>query len=149
VNTRWRQAALVEKYIDGREYSVALLGGRVLAVSEIRFSLPPGHPRIVTYGAKWRPGSAEDRGTTPVCPAPLDPGERRRIESTARRAYAAIGCTAHARVDLRDCLVLEVNPNPDLSPDAGFARAARAAGMSYERVLEELIDGAHPPAGRR
>ena len=136
VNRRCHQEALVEEYIDGREFNVALLGGRVLAVSEIKFSISP---RIVTYDAKWKPGSAEDRGTTPVCLS----SPPKRIGAIARRAAAALGCTGPVRVDMRDRCVIDVNPNPDLSRDAGFAKSARAAGMDYESLLGALIDHAH------
>jgi len=145
VNQRWRQEALVEEYVDGREYNVALMNGRLLAISEIQFSI---EPRIVTYDAKWKPGSAEDRGTTPVCPAPLSARDGRRISAIAARAAAAIGCTGPVRVDLRNDKVIDVNPNPDLSRHAGFARCANAAGMDYETLLKELIRGAHTPARR-
>ncbi len=139
VISRWRQGALVEEYVDGRETNVALLGGRVFAASEIRFSI---EPRIVTYAAKWRPGSAEDRGTSPV---PVTPSKR--IAAIATAAAAALGCTGPVRVDLRDHAVIDVNPNPDLARDAGFARSARASGIDYEPLLERIID-ARTPAHR-
>ena len=141
VTARWRQEALVEEYVDGREFNVALLGGRVLAISEIKFSISP---RIVTYDAKWKPGSREDRGTTPVCPSSAP----KRVRGIAVNAAAALGCTGPVRVDLRDHHVIDINPNPDLSRGAGFARCARAAGMDYESLLEELIREAHSPARR-
>jgi D-alanine-D-alanine ligase len=139
VISRWRQEALVEEYVDGRETNVALLGGRVLAASEIRFSI---EPRIVTYDAKWKPGSPEDLGTTPVPATPP-----KRIAAIATAAAAALGCTGPVRVDLRDDFVIDVNPNPDLARDAGFARSARASGISYEDLLERILD-AHTPAHR-
>jgi D-alanine-D-alanine ligase len=120
-------SAIVEEYVDGREFNVAVMGDRVLAVSEIQFS--PGLPKIVTYAGKWDPKSSDYRGTVPVCPADAPP----EVESIALSAVRELGCRGYARVDLRMDLsgrifVLEVNPNPDLSCDAGMARSAKAAG---------------------
>lgn len=142
---RLGREAIVEEYVDGREFNVSILGGDVLAISEIDFSgLPASCPRIVTYAGKWRPRSAEYRGTVPVCPARVAPALARRIRAAALRAYRSIGCRGPARVDIRSdrrsrVTVLEVNPNPDLAPDAGFARAARAKGWSYEELIERIL----------
>lgn len=141
----FRQPVLAEVFVPGREFNVAVVGeaeaARVLPPAEIRFS---GGMRLVTHGAKWRPGSPEDRGTAVVCPAPLGPAERFRIEQAALAAYRALECRDYARVDLRlDAAgapqVLEVNPNPDLSRGAGFARALEAGGLGYERFVAGLV----------
>ncbi len=140
-----KSEAVVEEYVDGREFNVSVLGGEVLAISEIDFSrLPAGVPRIVTYDGKWRPRSADYRGTEPVCPAHVTEPLAGRLRRTARRAYRALGCRGPARVDMRadarnSVVVLEVNPNPDLAPDAGFARAARARGWSYDELIDRIL----------
>ena len=139
--------ALVEEYIDGREFNATVLGNtrlEVLPVSEIAYSLPPGMPRILTYSAKWEPESTYYRCSEVVCPAELETEERERIESVVVTAFRALGCTGYARVDLRmdaggHFKVIEVNPNPDISPDAGAARQARAAGMTYRELIERIV----------
>lgn len=165
----WRafdQAALVEEFIEGREFNVALLATspsewRVLPIAEIAFDeLPQGRPRIVGYEAKWSEGSAAYRGTNVQCPALLDADTVARIGQTALAAARAVGMRDYGRVDLRlrerdqSIFVLEANPNPDLGPQAGFLRAAAAAGFGMHEVIIEIVNraierNAHSAASRR
>jgi D-alanine-D-alanine ligase len=140
----YEQEALVEEYLDGREFNVSVVGDRdpeVLAISEIDFSgLPEGEPRIVSYRAKWDEDSPMYSCTSPICPAKITKRIENRIKDIAIRSYRCIGCRDYARVDMRTdarggLYVLEVNPNPDISPSAGFARAARAAGYTYAEII--------------
>ncbi len=139
----YQQDALVEEYLDGREFNVSLIGSEpeVLGISEIDFrDLPEGEPRIVSYRAKWDEESAAYSGTKPICPAEVSRRLEKRIKDVAIRSYRAVGCRDYARVDMRtdargNLYVLEVNPNPDISPKAGFAGAARAAGFSYTEMI--------------
>lgn len=106
---------------------------------------------MVGYEAKWAPGSPEDLGTRPVCPAVLAPEVASRARSLALEAWTAVGGRGYGRVDLRltepDTLhVLEVNPNPDLAPSAGLARMAAAAGWSYGELLQRILAEALPGA---
>ncbi len=140
------EPVLVEEFIDGRELAVAVIGrpGEVLAVSEILFDgLPEGAPRICSYRAKWEPGSALYRHTVPRCPAQLEPADEEEVRRVGLESYRLLGCAGYGRVDLRMDggvpYVLEVNPNPDISVDAGFFRAARVAGMSYEGMIERIV----------
>jgi len=145
------QEALVEEYLDGREFNVSVMGDRnpeILAVSEINFSgLPDDEPRIVSYRAKWDEDSSVFNSTVPVCPAPISKRLENRIRNIAIRSYQCIGCRDYARIDMRSdargrIYVLEVNPNPDISPKAGFARAARAAGYSYSEMVLRISEAA-------
>jgi D-alanine-D-alanine ligase len=145
VLSRYRQPALVEQYIAGRELNVALLGNtkpEVLPISEIVFTFSD-EPKIVDYSAKWLRESDEYQKTIPTCPADLTSSTRNAVESWALQAYRALCCRDYARIDIRlkgtTPYVLEVNPNPDISPDAGFVRSLRAAGISYEAFIERLI----------
>ena len=98
----FRQDVLIEECLPGREISAAILGDRVLPLSEISYADLPAHlPRIVTYEAKWSPHSAYYLGTVPVCPAEVDEPLRLLIEKTALAAFNALDCRDYARVDFR------------------------------------------------
>ena len=148
VSATFRQSCLVEEYVDGRELNVALFGhptARVLPLQEIDFSaLPPGLPRIVTYEAKWNLGSVEDLGTRPVLLPDLPDATSARVRRVAQAAFRAIGLRDYGRVDVRldregVPYVVDVNPNCDLSPDAGMARAAAAMGVDYPSLVRLLV----------
>jgi D-alanine-D-alanine ligase len=146
---QYRQPVLVERFIDGREVNVTLLGNppalEVLPLHEIDFgAMPPERPRIVSYAAKWDERHEEYAGTRPV-PMPADPALEARVEDAARRAFAALGVRDFGRVDMRvdasgQPWVIDVNPNCDLSPDAGVARAAAQAGLAYPALIGRICE---------
>jgi D-alanine-D-alanine ligase len=147
----YEQEALVEEYLDGREFNVSVIGDRnpeVLAIQEIDFvGLPEGEPRIVSYRAKWDEESPYYNCTVPVCPANISKRMENRIRDIAIRSHLCVGCRDYARVDMRTdarggLYVLEVNPNCDISPNAGFARAARVAGYSYSEMILKISETA-------
>lgn len=144
--SQYNQPVLVEEYIDGREFNVAVLGDEVLPVSEISFAgLPENFPKIVTYEGKWMAESVYYKHTVPVCPAEISDELRVKLQALAKNAFAAMQCRDYARVDMRvdadeNVYVIEVNPNPDISSDAGFARAARHAGYSYAQLLRKIVE---------
>lgn len=138
---------LVQQYVAGREFNVGFIGDRMLPVSEIRFDkMPDGSWPIVTYAAKWHAGSAEDVGTQPVCPAQAPADLLRRIGAVARLAWQTMASgEGYGRVDLRvdeqgQPWVLEVNPCPDLSSDAGMARMGRAVGWNYDELVLQVVE---------
>jgi D-alanine-D-alanine ligase len=146
--TQFRQPALAEEYIDGREFNVAMLGHptpRVLPLSEIDFAgLPEGVPRIVSYDAKWTTGSVDDLGTVPVMHPSLPNTVAARVRRVAAEAFRAVGVRDYGRVDVRLAAsgipyVVDVNPNCDLSPAAGMARAAAAVGIDYGDLAGLLV----------
>ena len=150
-------AFYVESYIEGREMAVSLLSGpdglTVLPPAEIDFSrYPAGKPRIVGYAAKWEEHAFEYAASV----RSFDFGENdapllAALDSTARRCWDVFGLRGYARVDYRvdragRPWVLEVNTNPCLSPDAGFAAAAQRGGLTLDAVLVRILDDA---TGRR
>lgn len=139
---------LVQEFLSGRELNVGIVGAHVLPVAEIEFTtLPAGGWPLVSYRAKWEPGCDEDRATTPRCPARLDPELEENARALARAAWALLGGRGYGRVDLRAdsqgrLHVLEVNPNPDLSPSAGLARMALAAGWDFPELIAHIVEEA-------
>lgn len=152
--SNYSQPALLEAFVDGREFNVSILGdddapdaadrAAALPVSEISFeTMPEGYARIVSYKAKWEEESVEYRETKPVCPAPLDGMTEFKLKSVALRTFQALGCRDYARVDLRlsadgNPFVIDVNPNPDISQDAGLARSARVHGLDYNALIQRI-----------
>jgi D-alanine-D-alanine ligase len=148
----FRQGVLAERFVEGREVNVTLLGNgrelRVLPLHEIDFgAMPSGRPRIVSYAAKWDEAHVDYAGTKPVPLRGASPTLVAAVEAAARGAWAALGLRDYGRVDLRvDAAgtpwVIDVNPNCDISPDAGVARSAAAAGMSYVELVDAIAQAA-------
>jgi D-alanine-D-alanine ligase len=141
----------IEEFVDGREFNLSVLGRRgaepdVLPPAEIRFvDFPAGKPRMVGYKAKWDERSPEF-GRTPRS-FEFPPGDAALLADLAaisRRCWSLFGLRGHARVDFRvDARsvpwVLEVNANPCISPDAGFAAAAARAGLSMRDTVARIV----------
>lgn len=148
----YRQAALVEEFIVGREFNVSLWGDSpdLLPLAEIDFrDFSDPLDRIVSFAAKWDAASFAFHHTPVLCPAPVEERLAGRIRAAAVDAWRVIGCQGYARVDIRvdeqdQPYVIEVNCNPDLSPDAGFYQAVRRIGYSYQemacRIAEMTLD---------
>jgi D-alanine-D-alanine ligase len=157
--TEFDQPVLAERYIDGREINVTLIGNgadlQVLPLHEIDFgAMPAGRPRIVSYAAKWEEGHVDYAGTKPVRLRDANPTLVTACEQVARDAWDAHGLRDYARVDLRvdkagQPWVIDVNPNPDISPDAGVVRSAAVAGMNYVQLIERLANTALRRYARR
>jgi D-alanine-D-alanine ligase len=148
---RW----FAEAYIEGREFNVALLeaGGalRALPIPEMCFEdWPSDKPRIVGYGAKWDGGSEEAVKTVRTFGLERETAElAQMLAELARSAVELFGIRGYARVDFRvddqgRPFVLEINPNPCLAPDAGFAAAAAQAGFSYGAMIGSILAAALP-----
>jgi D-alanine-D-alanine ligase len=144
---------LAEEYVDGREFNVALLDGpegpEVLPINEICFDgLAAGAPRIVDYAAKWEPDSPEYRGTERRVPAEgMDSPLLTELRRLSIAAWHAFELRGYARVDFRVSragapLILEVNANPCLAPDAGFAAALARAQIPFTSAIARILDAA-------
>ena len=153
VHAAFRQPALVEQYVEGREFNLSVFddGGelRVLPLAEIEFcGFPSDKPRIVDYAAKWKEQSFEYRNTVRRVPAANVPEDAAaRLRAAASAAWRALGCQDYARVDFRLDVqgvpyVLEVNANPDISPDAGFAAALEAEGIKFTEFVAAVTANA-------
>jgi D-alanine-D-alanine ligase len=150
----YREPALVEEFLPGREFTVAILGNgeeaRVLPIVEILFdSLPQGVNPIYSYEAKW----VWDQSSNPLkifqCPAELDTELRAEIESICLRAYSILRCRDWCRIDVRlDASgrphILELNPLPGILPspedNSCFPKAALAIGMDYSQLINAVLD---------
>ncbi|MBX3361869.1 MAG: hypothetical protein KF912_05530 [Phycisphaeraceae bacterium] len=142
-----------EKFIDGREFNLSLLEDpRSPGVPEI---LPPAEivfegygaekPRVIGYRAKWDESSEEYKRTVRRFDFPREDAQLiDRLRGVARRAWEVFGLSGYARIDIRvdgrnEPWVLEVNTNPCIAPDAGFAAALGRAGISYAGAVDRII----------
>jgi D-alanine-D-alanine ligase len=150
----YRQPALVEEFLTGREFTVGVIGNgdqaQTLPIVEINFdSLPDGVNHIYSYEAKW----IWDRADNPLeifeCPARLEPSHAEKINKVCLAAYRVLGCRDWARIDLRldhsgEPHILELNPLPGILPrpedNSCLPKAARAAGMSYNELINAVLD---------
>jgi D-alanine-D-alanine ligase len=147
---QYAQPALVEEFIDGREFSVAILPGKVnhvLPITEILFDGLPRERRFLDYTAKWHTQSEKYRQTTPVCPAPLADDERQIIGDTALRCFSVLGLDSYTRIDMRyrrrTPYILEVNQNPSIGmEDSGYVRTCNNYGLDYQGMIEALLQNA-------
>ena len=149
-----------EEFIYGREFNISVMGNppRVLPPAEIDFAaFPKGKPRIVSRDAKWNVDSFEYHNTPRQFEFP--PSDRPLIDQLTQltlECWRLFRLTGYARVDFRvDTLgqpwILEINTNPCISPEAGFAAALEQAGFSYDAGLQKLLDCAisRVPCSRR
>jgi D-alanine-D-alanine ligase len=140
--------ALVEEFIQGREFNVALLelpDLQNLPPAEIVFPQPSeGYWPILTYSGKWTPGTDDYEKTPPVYPADITPAMARKLGRIAQKAYRVLGCRDYARVDFRvneqgKPFILEINPNPEISAHAGFAGCLGSANIPHKDFILRLI----------
>ncbi|QDU65640.1 D-alanine--D-alanine ligase family protein [Engelhardtia mirabilis] len=141
--------AYCERYVHGREFNVALLGGsdgpECLPLPEILFEgVGPNDPRVVGYRAKWDADSAEWNATPRhFAEDPRDAALLERLRDLALATWNAFGLDGWARVDFRvddgEPWIIDVNANPCLSPDAGFAATLERAGMPYHEAVRRIV----------
>jgi len=151
--TEFKQPAIVEEFLDSAEYNVSVWDNgetaHVLGISTMTYdAFDDIHDRLCTFDAKWTPASEAYQCIPAVCPAPVSTALAAKIECAAIGAYRASGCRDYGRVDMRlrrdgspdgQPMVLDINANCDVSPDGGFANAARASGLSYAEMIERIV----------
>ena len=165
----FRQPALIEEYIDGREIHAAIMGNfgtpdpknpsvvptevpEVLPLFEMEFDdsefnpTDEWRPQIISFRAKWDPHSKDFYSMDAVVPPEdLDEETAEYIRDVAARAFQTMGCRDYARIDMRvdedgEVYILEVNPNPDLVDGAAYMMCAAASGRTYSESLSSIAD---------
>lgn len=161
VHQIYNQPALVEKFLEGKEFTVAILGNgkdaKILPIIEIKFEeLPEGVLPIYSYEAKWIFDTKEDPLDIYECPANIDEKLKRKIERAALDTFKVLRCRDWSRIDIRldengIPNVLEINPLPGILPDpkdnSCYPKAARAAGMTYEEMINAVLNEARKRYG--
>jgi D-alanine-D-alanine ligase len=152
------QPALVEEYVDGKEITVGVLGnGRnatILPPSEVVFQNWTEENKVYSYEAKWLKETDSWKGITIECPADLPKYQEYRIKRIALQVYDILGCRDYGRIDFRLSkegvpYVLELNPNPGISPTSNLAEqpefiphAAMKSGMTYNELILKIFNEA-------
>jgi D-alanine-D-alanine ligase len=150
----YEEPAIIEKFLNGREFTVGILGNgsdlQVLPIVEIRFdSLPDGVNPIYSYEAKWIWDSLDNPLDVHECPAKIPAKLQREIETICCDTYRILRCRDWCRIDIRldedgRPYVLEVNPLPGILPNPNehscFPQAARAAGLDYGAMVNTVLE---------
>jgi len=158
VNNELKQPAMVEDFIDGREFHVSVWNNdlpEVLPPAEMDFSaFHEARERLCTYDSKFIPGSEHYEKIEILVPAPLNDYQLKKMEKIALTTWKGFGCLDYARFDfrLRDdkFYLLDINPNNDISIDTSFAMAAAINNYSYSQMVKRIIMMAaerHPEIG--
>lgn len=144
-----------EVYVEGREFNVSILDGasgpEVLPVAEILFEgYEESRPKIVCYKAKWDADSFQFQHTPRLFSFQDQETLLPLLRETALQCWRLFGLRGYARVDIRvdregRPWILEVNPNPCISPDAGFMAAAKEAGMAPREVVARILEASGIP----
>ncbi|MBN1538412.1 MAG: hypothetical protein JW908_16880 [Anaerolineales bacterium] len=142
------QPAIVEEFIDGREFHVTVIGNgelHVLPTAEMDFSaFSQPQDRLCTYDSKFEPSSPAYNLIELKLPASLSPGQQAALDAVSLAAYQATNCRDYARFDIRmqddTFYVLDVNHNPDFSPDTSTVLSAEIAGMPYPHFGSYLVN---------
>jgi len=148
---RFGKNFFVEEFIEGREFNLSVIAGdegpSVLPPAEIIFTnYPEGKPNIVGYQAKWEESSFEFVNTPRTFDfTDNDKGLLDKLRGIAAKCWNIFDLKGYARVDFRVDrnglpYVLEVNANPCISPDSGFYAATRKAGISFDEVIEKILN---------
>jgi D-alanine-D-alanine ligase len=148
IHDKVKDSALVEEYIEGREFYVGVLGNReplALPPIEMDFSgLPEGLPHVAGTKAKWKKNSVEYKGTKSIL-ADIPDELRAKLQKVAIDAYRALRVRDYGRVDLRltetgEIYVIEVNASCYLEAESEFAVAAQASGIEFPELVQRIVD---------
>ncbi|NCN39251.1 MAG: D-alanine--D-alanine ligase [Candidatus Aenigmarchaeota archaeon CG_4_10_14_0_8_um_filter_37_24] len=157
---KYHQPALVEEFLDGREFTVSLIGNpsEIMPIVEITFdNLPEGVPKFDCYDVKWVWDSPDSEVETVICPAKIDKKLEDMIKRTALDTFQALECLDFGRIDMRLDRngvpnVIDVNPIAGLIPDpkenSRFPKACYTAGMTYNQIILKIIESALKRIGK-
>lgn len=153
ITGEYNQSALVEEFLPGREFTVAVLGNgdeaEVLPVVEISYNdFPEDFIPIYSYEAKWILDTRENPLDVFTCPAKIDSELESKIKSAVLRTYQVLRCKDWSRIDVRldtnnEPNIIEVNPLPGILPkiedNSCFPKAARTAGLNYTDMINKVL----------
>jgi D-alanine-D-alanine ligase len=151
LHERFKSDVMIEEYIEGRELYVSVLGSRRLTVfppRELFFEkLPPDVPKFATQKAKWDDAYREKWGIRNAPTAELPTGVGDRLDQIARLVYRVLKIRGLGRIDIRltpagEVVVMEANPNPSLALEDDFAQSAATAGITYDALIQRILDAA-------
>ncbi|GBD87586.1 D-alanine--D-alanine ligase B [bacterium BMS3Abin03] len=156
VINEYKQPALIEEYLPGREFTVAVIGNddeaRILPIIEIRYDeFPDDVEHLYSYEAKWILDTKESDFNVFDCPANIDRELEKQIKEIALKTYKVLRCKDWSRIDIRLDKnnvpnIIEVNPLPGIMPDpnenSSFPKAARAAGLDYNQMIQTVLHAA-------
>jgi D-alanine-D-alanine ligase len=143
---RFGQPVLIETFVSGREFQIGIVGSDVLPLVEVDFSaVAHGRPAVASYDSKWKYDSTDFSCTHYVCPARAEATLEHSLRVLAHQTASAFNIRRYARLDVRTdadgaVWLLDVNPNPDLSPIATMHRMAHVAGWGFEGLVQRLLD---------
>src|SRR5665647_659718 len=160
VNNELNQPAMVEDFIDGREFHVSVWNNEppeILPTVEMDFSaFSETRERLCTYDSKFVPGSEHYEKIETLIPAPLDEKLLKKLEKKVLATWKGLGCLDYARFDFRlrgnKFYLLDINPNNDISIDTSFSLAAEMTSYSYGQMLKRIVMMAaerHPEYGEK
>jgi len=151
IHQKFNSDALIEEYIEGRELYLSVLGNNRLTVfpaREIFFDqMPEDAPKFATFHAKWNDSYRKKWGITNGPAKPLPEGVPGHLSELARKVYRLLKIRGFGRIDVRltatgDVYVIEANPNPCLAQDEDFAQSACLGGVSYDTLIQEILNTA-------
>ena len=149
IHDNMQMDAIAEEYIDGREFYASVMGHKqvtLLPPREMLFTnFPEGEPRIATYKAKWDDDYRKKWGIKSVDAAKISDGLLARIEDVCKRAYRALDMDSYVRFDIRvtpqeEVYIIEPNANPCIAKIDEIAQSALKAGISYEDLIQKVLD---------
>jgi D-alanine-D-alanine ligase len=153
LHDRFETDVIVEEYIDGRELYVGVIGNERLATlppRELFFrEVPEGEPKFASFKAKWDDDYRKKWGIK-TGTANLSEEMKERLDETCKKIYRVLGLGGYGRIDLRvtesgELFCIEANPNPSIEKDGDFALSAIKSGMSYEDLIQKIINLAFAP----
>jgi D-alanine-D-alanine ligase len=151
LHQKFNSDAMIEEYIEGREIYVSVLGNRrrvVFPPREIFFeNVPDDEPKFATSHAKWNDAYRKKWGITNGPAAELPEEVRKDLHKIARNVYAWLRIRGFGRIDIRlsprnEMFVIEANPNPSLAAEDDFAQSANAEGLTYDALIQEILNAA-------